>query len=76
MKVVSRPVIAAVNQTDPNIVTFTSVIARNDPYVGVINEMALEMANEQLYSMVTFPDLNKTSTPAMQLTWTWTLTFV
>ena len=75
MTVVSRPVISAVSQTDPNMVTFTCVVSKNDPYTGVLNEMALQMAHqEMLYSMTTFPDLNKTN--KMQLTWTWTLTFV
>ncbi len=73
--VVSRPVISAVNNAMPNVVTFTCVILKNDPYVGVINEMALQMAyQETLYSMTTFPDLTKTNN--MQLTLVWSLTFV
>ena len=74
MNVVSRPVIATVNKTDPNVVTFTAVVAKTDPYVGVMNEMALQMANGDLYSMVTFPDLTKTS--LMQLTWSWDISFL
>ena len=54
--------------------TFTAVVAKTDPYVGVMNEMALQMANGDLYSMVTFPDLTKTS--LMQLTWSWDISFL
>jgi len=70
----SKPVIATV---DPNITTqviFTSVLAYDDAVSVVLNEMALKMANDNLYSMVTFPDLTKTS--QMQITWNWRLSFV
>lgn len=72
--VASKPVIATV---DPNITTqviFTSVLAYDDAVDTVLNEMALYMANTKLYSMVTFPDLTKTS--QMQITWNWRLSFV
>ena len=39
-----------------------------------LNEMALQMANGQLYSMTTFPDLNKTED--MQITFNWRLNFI
>lgn len=70
----SKPVIAAV---DPNIhtqVVFTSVIGFGDAVGAVLNEMALQMASGDLYSMVTFPDLTKTA--QMQITWNWRLSFV
>lgn len=70
----SKPVIATV---DPNITTqviFTSVIPYDEANGFALNEMALKMANDDLYSMVTFPDLNKTS--QMQITWNWRLSFV
>jgi hypothetical protein len=39
-----------------------------------LNEMALQMANGDLYSMVSFPDLTKTS--EMSIIWNWTLSFI
>lgn len=70
----SKPVIASV---DPNIrsqVIFTSVIAFSEANGAVLNEMALQLATGDLYSMVTFPDLTKTI--QMQITWNWRLSFV
>jgi hypothetical protein len=69
--VLSKPVVSSVVESQ---VIFTSLIAFNDIPGTVINEMALQMANGDLYSMVTFEDLTKSS--SMQLTWNWRLTFV
>lgn len=70
---ISRPVISTVDDTQ---VIFTSVIPQTGSWSQpiVLNEMALVMANGDLYSMVTFPDLTKTS--AMQITFNWRLQFV
>ena len=71
---VSKPVIATI---DPNIssqVIFTSVIAKEEGNGYPLNEMALKMANDNFYSMVTFPDLNKTN--SMQIIFNWRLSFV
>lgn len=65
----SKGVIASI---DPNIdsnVIFTAVLTKNDANGFALNEMALQMANGDVYSMATFPDLNKTS--SMQITWNW-----
>lgn len=62
---------------DPSIATqaiFTSIITYTECNGQTLNEMALKMANNDLYSMVTFPDLTKTSN--MQITWNWRLSFV
>jgi hypothetical protein len=70
----AKPVISTI---DPNITTqviFTSVLAFNDANGYAINEMALQMANGNLYSMATFGDINKTN--QMQITWNWRLNFV
>lgn len=70
----SKPVIATV---DPNItsqVIFTSVIPFDEANGYALNEMALKMANNNLYSMVTFPDLTKTS--QIQITFNWRISFV
>ena len=70
----TKPVIASL---DPDITTkviFTSVITFDDANAVALNEMALQMASGDLYSMITFNDLNKTS--EMQITWNWRLSFV
>jgi hypothetical protein len=72
--VATKPVISAL---DPNVtsqVIFTSVLATSDAVGEVINEMALQMATGDLYSMVTFPNLTKTD--QMSIIWNWTLSFI
>jgi len=71
---VSKPVLANMDDSVPAQVILTSVI-RFDEAVGMtLNEMALQMATGDLYSMTTFPDLNKTSD--MQITFNWRLSFI
>jgi hypothetical protein len=67
-------VLANIDNSIPTQAIFTSVI-KFDEAVGVtLNEMALQMANSELYSMTTFPDLNKTAD--MQITFNWRLNFI
>jgi hypothetical protein len=71
---VSKPVMSNLDTSVPAQVIFTTVI-RFDEAIGVtLNEMALQMANGELYSMTTFPDLNKTED--MQITFNWRLNFI
>lgn len=70
----SKPVIASVDPNIPSQVVFTSVLTFSEANGSVLNEMALQMANGDLYSMATFPDLTKTS--QMQIVWNWRLDFV
>jgi hypothetical protein len=71
---VSKPIVANIDINVPAQVIFTSVI-RFDEAIGVtLNEMALQMATGEFFSMVTFPDLNKTE--EMQITWNWRLNFI
>lgn len=70
----SKNVIASVDPAAPTTVTFTSVVAFNEAVGFVLSEMALQMNGGQLYSMITFPDLSKTS--SMQLTYDWAVTFL
>lgn len=70
----SKPVIAVVDPELPTQVVFTSVLTFDDANGYALNEMALQMASGDLYSMVTFADLNKTS--SMQITFNWRLSFV
>jgi hypothetical protein len=70
----SKPVIAGIDGSIPTQVILTSVITF-DEIIGVtLNEMALQMANGDLYSMTTFADLNKTED--MQITFNWRLNFI
>ena len=71
---VRKPVIASIDDDHPTQVVFTSVLTFEEGNGYTLNEMALEMANGTLYSMVTFPDLSKTT--LMQITWNWRLSFV
>jgi hypothetical protein len=69
----SKPVIANIDINVPTQVIFTSVITFDEAIGVVLNEMALQMANGDLYSMVTFPDLSKTE--EMQITWNWHISY-
>lgn len=71
---VQKPVISSIDSNDPTQVIFTSVLTFDDGNNYTLNEMALVMANGDLYSMVTFPDLTKTS--AMQITFNWKISLV
>jgi hypothetical protein len=71
---VSKPVIANIDGSIPTQVVFTTVVTFDDAIGITLNEMALQMANGELYSMTTFPDLNKTAD--MQLTLNWRINFV
>lgn len=70
----SKPVLANLDSSIPAQVIMTSII-RYDEAVGVtLNEMALQMATGDLYSMTTFPDLNKTDD--MQITFNWRINYI
>jgi hypothetical protein len=70
----SKPVISSIDPNIPSQVVFTSVITYSEAIGSILNEMALELATGDLYSMVTFPDLTKTG--QMQITFNWRLSFV
>lgn len=70
----TKPVTSLVDDLSPNQVILTSVITFDEVNSTTLNEMALQMQSNDLYSMITFPDLNKTS--EMQITWNWRLNFV
>lgn len=71
---VVKPVIANIDPLNTTQVVFTSVVSRDDGNGFTLNEMALQMANGDLYSMATFPGVSKTS--QMQITWSWRLSFI
>jgi hypothetical protein len=74
LTVLTKPVISTVDPNLPTQVILTSVIPFDEANGIVLNEMALQMNNGQLYSMRTFPDLTKTT--HMQVTWNWRLNFI
>lgn len=70
----SKSVISVIDSNVASQVTFTSVLTYADANGYTLNEMALQMNNGKLYSMVTFPDLSKTDN--IQIVWNWRLSFV
>ena len=71
---VSKPALANSDTSVSAQVIFTSVILFSEAVGLVLNEMALQMANGDLFSMTTFPDLSKTAD--MQITFNWRLNFI
>lgn len=70
----AKPVITRIDNTTPSQLILTSILTFDDANDYVLNEMGLQMANGQLYSMVTMPNFTKRSN--MQLTWSWRLSFL
>lgn len=71
---VSKPVIATMDANVPTQAIFTSTIKFDEAVGMVLNEMALQLSTGDLYSMTTFPDLNKTE--EMQITFNWRISFL
>ncbi len=69
-----KPVISHIDNSVPEQVIITSIVRFNELNNITLNEMATQMANGDLYSMTTFPDLNKTI--EMQLTFNWRILFI
>lgn len=65
----TKNVISSIDSSTFGTAIFTSVIAFDDAVGETLNEMALELSNGDLFSMITFPDLNKTD--EMQITINW-----
>ena len=67
---VSNGVISSIDPASPTTAILTSVLtfAQGNVTPG-LSEMALVMANGQLYSMVSFPTLTKTSQMQMVVNW-------
>lgn len=70
----AKPALSNLDSSVPAQVIFTSVVKFDDAVGVTINEMALQMGNGDLYSMVTFPDLNKTED--MQIVFNWRVNFL
>ncbi len=70
----TKPVISGLDAQVNTKVIFTSVINFDEANDVTLNEMALQMASGDLYSMLTFNDLNKSSD--MSITFNWRINFV
>lgn len=70
----TKPVIASIDPDVPYQVTFTTTVNFDELVGQTINEMALEMANGDVFSMATFGDISKTS--SMSLVFNWRLNFI
>lgn len=73
-KILSRPIVSSIDSSVPSQVIFTTVVPFDVGNGSTFNEMALEMNNGDLYSMVTFSDLTKTD--QIQITWNWRINFL
>lgn len=69
-----KPVIGQIDPLIPTEATFTSVITYEEANGYTLNEMALQLSNDNLFSMATFADLGKTE--QIQLTFNWRITVV
>jgi len=70
----SKSVISQTNPSNSTQAIFTSILTYDDANGSTLNEMALVLNSGDLYSMVTFADLTKTSN--MQITWNWTVSMI
>ncbi len=71
---ISKTVISTIDPNIPSQVVFTSVLGYDEGNGLALSELALRMNNNDLYSMATFADLNKTS--SLQIVFNWRLSFV
>ena len=69
-----KPVIAQVNPTVRNQAIFTAVLTYDEANGYSLNEMALQLNDENLFSMVTFPHIGKTD--QMQITYNWKINVI
>lgn len=68
----TKPIIASINEDLPSQVTFTSVMSFTEGNGSAISEMALVLSNDDYFSMASSGDISKTST--RQLTFNWRIT--
>jgi hypothetical protein len=71
---ISKNVTATLNPDTPNTVIFTAILTYSDAVGSTLNEMALQLANGDLYSMLTFGDITKSGTA--QITYNWSQTIL
>jgi len=74
LPVANKLVNSYVNQSVTTQAVFTTTLLFDDAVGIYLSEMALQMTNGVLYSMVTFPEIYKSA--ETQITFNWTLNFV
>lgn len=70
----TKPVLSSIDTAAPTTAILTSVIPHGEGNGSALSEMGLKMKSGDLYSMLSFPDLNKTS--SMQLTFNWRISIL
>lgn len=71
---VNKQVMSTVNPQILNQAIFTAVIGFDEGNGNIINEMALVMKNDELYSMVTLGGISKDS--SIQITFNWRISYL
>jgi Phage tail-collar fibre protein len=71
---IRKPVVAQLDPDVPNQAIFSVMLGYDEGNDLVINEMALELSDENLFSLSTFSDLNKTD--QMEITYGWFVQFI
>jgi len=70
----TKSVVAVANPNNTTQAIFTSVLTYDDANGFDLSEMALVLNNNDYFSMVTFPQIAKTS--SMQITWNWSVSMI
>jgi hypothetical protein len=71
---VNKPVVAQIDPLVPTQAIFTAVITREEANGYLLNEMALQLNTENLFSMATFAGFNKTE--EIQINFKWVISFI
>lgn len=69
-----KPVFAQIDPDNPMRVIFSITIKEDEGNDSVLNEMALELSDGTLFSMATFPNLNKSN--LTEIDWEWDSIFI
>ena len=70
----SKNVVSVIDSVNKFQVTYNAILSYEDANGYTLNEMALQMATGDLYSMVTFPNMTKTA--SIQIVFNWRLSFI
>lgn len=71
---VKKDVIAQIDPEFPTQAVFTAVVEESEGNNFTLNEMALVLNDGTLFSLSTFPDLNKTD--QFEIAWMWVVSFI
>lgn len=71
---IAKNTFAILDPATPTKVIFTAILTFDDAIGATLNEMALQLTSDDLYSMITFSDVTKSA--SMQVTYNWALQFV